>query len=71
MSCEQNRLGLGVTGFRLSVFFVKILGPYEGEIPPPLAQMVLTQCISISELLVHHMAKFSNMCYFQHFLDVW
>ena len=28
-----------------------IVGPQEGEIPPPLAQMVLTQCTSISELL--------------------
>ena len=33
-----------------------IVGHYEGEILPPLVQMVLTQCISISELLVHHMA---------------
>ena len=40
------------------IFFSEkiIVGPHEGEIPPPLAQMVLTQCISISELLVHHMA---------------
>ena len=33
-----------------------IVGPQEGESPPPLAQMVLTQCISISELLVYHRA---------------
>ena len=39
-------------------FFLKkiIVGHHEGEIPPPLAQMVLTQCTSISELLVHHVA---------------
>ena len=39
-------------------FFLKkiIVGPYESETPPPLAQMVLTQCTSISELLVHHVA---------------
>ena len=44
--------------FRNHDFFSEkiIVGPQEGEIPPPLAQMVLTQCISISELLVHHMA---------------
>ena len=44
--------------FRLADFFSEkiIVGPQEGEIPPPLAQMVLTQCISISELLVYHRA---------------
>ena len=41
------------TWFFSEFFFV---GPQEGETPPPLAQMVLTQCTSISELLVHHMA---------------
>ena len=40
------------------IFFSEkiIVGPHEGEIPSPLAQMVLTQCTSIPELLVHHMA---------------
>ena len=39
------------------IFSEKIIGgPHEGVTPPPLAQMVLTQCASISELLVHHMA---------------
>ena len=40
------------------IFFSEkiIVGPHVGEIPPPLAQMVLTQCTSISELLVHHVA---------------
>ena len=40
------------------IFFSEkiIVGPQEGEIPPPLAQMVVTQCISISELLVYHRA---------------
>ena len=33
-----------------------IVGAHESETPPPLAQMVLTQCTSISELLVHYMA---------------
>ena len=44
--------------FRNHDFFSEkiIVGPQEGEIPPPLAQMVLTQCISISELLVYHRA---------------
>ena len=44
--------------FRKHDFFSEkiIVGPQEGETPPPLAQMVLTQCTSISELLVHHMA---------------
>ena len=44
--------------FRIHDFFSEkiIVGPQEGEIPPPLAQMVLTQCISISELLVYHRA---------------
>ena len=39
-------------------FFLKkiIVGHYEGEILPPLAQMVLTLCTSISELLVHPVA---------------
>ena len=39
-------------------FFLKniIVGPYESETPPPLAQMVMTQSTSISELLVRHMA---------------
>ena len=40
------------------IFFSEkiIVRPHEGEIPSPLAQMVLTQCTSIPELLVHHMA---------------
>ena len=44
--------------FRNHVFFSEkiIVGPQEGEISPPLAQMVLTQCISISELLVYRRA---------------
>ena len=44
--------------FRNHEFFSEkiIVGLQEGEIPPPLAQMVLTQCISISELLVYHRA---------------
>ena len=44
--------------FRKHDFFLKkiIVVPQEVETPPPLAQMVLTQCTSISELLVHHMA---------------
>ena len=44
--------------FRNHDFFSEkiIVGPHEGVTPPPLAQMVLTQCASISELLVHHMA---------------
>ena len=44
--------------FRNHDFFSEkiIVGPQEGEISPPLAQMVLTQCISISELLVYHRA---------------
>ena len=44
--------------FRNHDFFSEkiIVGPQEVETPPLLAQMVLTQCISISELLVHHMA---------------
>ena len=38
-------------------FLTKIIvGPHEGVTPPSLAQMVLTQCASISELLVHHRA---------------
>ena len=50
--CSSDKL------FRIHDFFSEkiILGPQEGEIPPPLAQMVLTQCISISELLVYHRA---------------
>ena len=46
MYIDVEKLRLGVT----------IVGPQEGETPPPLAQMVLTQYTSISELLVHHMA---------------
>ena len=44
--------------FRKHDFFLKtnILGPQDGETPPPLAQMVVIQCTSISELLVHHIA---------------
>ena len=44
--------------FRIPDFFSEkiIVGPHEGEIPPPLAQMVLTQYTSIPELLVHHTA---------------
>ena len=44
--------------FRIPDFFSEkiIVGPHEGEIPPPLAQMVLTQCTSIPELLVHRMS---------------
>ena len=44
--------------FRNHDFFSEkiIEGPQEGEISPPFAQMVLTQCISISELLVYHRA---------------
>ena len=44
--------------FRKHDFFSEkiIVRPYEGETLPPLAQMVLTQCTSVSELLVHHMA---------------
>ena len=40
------------------IFFSEkiIVGPHEDEIPSPLAQMVLTQCTSIPELLFHHMA---------------
>ena len=40
------------------IFFSEkiIVGLNEGVTPPPLAQMVLTQYTSISELLVHHMA---------------
>ena len=57
-----------VTNYLETIIFFSekiIVGPQEGEIPPPLAQMVLTQCISISELLVYPLvAKFSNMCYF-------
>ena len=42
---------LDVTRFRLSDFFRKnIVGPFKGETPPSLAQMVLTQCTSISKL---------------------
>ena len=44
--------------FRNHDFFSEkiIVGLQEGEILPPFAQMVLTQCISISELLVYHRA---------------
>ena len=44
--------------FRYGDFFSEkiIVGPQEGETLPSLAQMVLTQCTSISELLVHHVA---------------
>ena len=44
--------------FRNPDFFSEkiIVGPHEDEIPSPLAQMVLTQCTSIPELLFHHMA---------------
>ena len=53
-----TKLSIGDKLFRYGDFFSKkiIVGPHEGEIPPPLAQMVLTQRISISELFVHHMA---------------
>ena len=48
----------GWEGFRLPEFFAEqiIVGPHEGETLPLLAQMVLTQCTSISELLVHPVA---------------
>ena len=54
----KGRVGSSDKLFRNHDFFSEkiILGPQEGEIPPPLAQMVLTQCISISELLVYHRA---------------
>ena len=44
------------------IFFPEkiIVGPQEGETPPPLAEMVLTQCTSISELLGHQCAIFTT-----------
>ena len=53
-----EQVSIGDKLFRYGDFFSEeiIVGPQEVETPPPLAQMVLTQCTSISELLVHHVA---------------
>ena len=58
MNAKSELVRSGDKLFRIHDFFSEkiIVGPQEGEIPPPLAQMVLTQCISISELLVYHRA---------------